>query len=78
MSEQRDLSNQATKEQIESLGRKASIYTADLSSKDSVSKIVSSVVAQGHDIDILVNCAGIQRRHPSHIFPTEDWDEVSG
>ncbi|KAJ5720653.1 uncharacterized protein N7483_008587 [Penicillium malachiteum] len=72
---QRDTSNQATKEKIESLGRKASIYTADLSSKDSVSTLVSTVLADGHDINILINCAGIQRRHPSHIFPTEDWDE---
>lgn len=30
----------------------------------------------GHDIDILVTCAGIQRRHPSHLFPKSDWDEV--
>lgn len=25
---------------------------------------------------ILVNCAGIQRRHPAHEFPDEDWNEV--
>ncbi|KAI3036902.1 hypothetical protein CBS147352_11147 [Aspergillus niger] len=23
-----------------------------------------------------INCAGIQRRHPSHLFPDSDWDEV--
>lgn len=27
-------------------------------------------------IDILVNCGGIQRRHPSHEFPDSDWNEV--
>jgi 2-dehydro-3-deoxy-D-gluconate 5-dehydrogenase len=26
--------------------------------------------------DILLNCAGVQRRHPSEKFPDEDWDEV--
>lgn len=26
--------------------------------------------------DILVNCAGIQRRHPAHEFPDDDWNEV--
>lgn len=73
---QRDTSNQATKEQIEKRGRKVTIYTADLSSQESVSALVASVVKNGHDIDILLNCAGIQRRHPSHLFPQEDWDEV--
>ncbi|EIT73402.1 dehydrogenase with different specificitie [Aspergillus oryzae 3.042] len=56
--------------------RKATIYTADLSSRESVSSLVSNVLNDGHDIDILLNCAGIQRRHPSHIFPDNDWDEV--
>ncbi|OOQ90622.1 2-dehydro-3-deoxy-D-gluconate 5-dehydrogenase [Penicillium brasilianum] len=73
---QRDTSNLSTKEQIEQLGRKASIYTADLALQPSVSKLVSTVIGDGHDIDILLNCAGIQRRHPSHVFPDEDWDEV--
>lgn len=27
-------------------------------------------------LDILVNCAGIQRRHPVQDFPMEDWNDV--
>lgn len=27
-------------------------------------------------LDILINAAGIQRRHPCEEFPKEDWDEV--
>jgi 2-deoxy-D-gluconate 3-dehydrogenase len=27
-------------------------------------------------LDILVNAAGVQRRHPSEDFPLEDWDDV--
>lgn len=73
---QRDTSNVSTKDQVEKLGRKASVYMADLASQQSVSRLVSTVIRDGHDIDILLNCAGIQRRHPSHIFPDEDWDEV--
>jgi len=30
----------------------------------------------GYKINVLVNCAGIQRRHPSEKFPTSDWNEV--
>ena len=73
---QRDTNNQETKRQIESLGRKATIVTADLASRQDVSSLVAKVINDGHDIDILLNCAGIQRRHPSHVFSGEDWDEV--
>lgn len=30
----------------------------------------------GGQLDILVNCAGIQRRHPCEAFPVEDWQAV--
>jgi 2-deoxy-D-gluconate 3-dehydrogenase len=30
----------------------------------------------GGRLDILVNAAGIQRRHPSESFPEKDWDDV--
>ncbi|KAF5015181.1 hypothetical protein F66182_13581, partial [Fusarium sp. NRRL 66182] len=72
---QRDTSNQQTKQTIESLGRKAFIYTADLSSREDVSGLTKKVLADGHDISILITCAGIQRRHPAEKFPDSDWDE---
>ncbi|OCL12120.1 NAD(P)-binding protein [Glonium stellatum] len=73
---QRDTTNQTTKTAIESLGRRAQIYTADLSSPASLSTLVPTILADGHRISILLNCAGIQRRHPAHQFPTDDWDAV--
>ncbi|PYH47373.1 2-deoxy-D-gluconate 3-dehydrogenase [Aspergillus saccharolyticus JOP 1030-1] len=73
---QRDTTNQTTKTLIESLNRKATIYTADLSNREDVTTLVPRILADGHDITILVNCAGIQRRHPSHLFPDSDWDAV--
>jgi len=75
---QRDESNTATRDEIiNRLGRKAHIHVAELSDRKSVKEIVPSVTSQGWKPDILVTCAGIQRRHPSHQFPDEDWDEVS-
>ncbi|KAL2075211.1 hypothetical protein VTL71DRAFT_153 [Oculimacula yallundae] len=73
---QRDMKNVTTKSQIESLGRKVIVYTADLASDAEVSALASKILGDGHDVDILVTCAGIQRRHPAHIFPKSDWDEV--
>ncbi|KAH8848511.1 hypothetical protein MCOR02_009274 [Pyricularia oryzae] len=73
---QRDESNLDTKSQIEALGRKATVYTCDLSSQESVEQLAPRILADGHDVSILVTCAGIQRRHPAHVFPMGDWDEV--
>lgn len=73
---QRDTSNTTTKSLIEGLGRKATIYVADLSSASDIRSITSRVIGDGHDISILVNCGGIQRRHPAEVFPDEDWNEV--
>ena len=74
---QRDFSNQTTKQEVEKLGRKATIYQADLANRDELRGLVKKVLDDGHDISILVNCGGIQRRHPAHEFPDSDWDDVS-
>lgn len=50
---------------------------AELSDRKAVKEIVPTLYSQGIKPNILVTCAGIQRRHPSHQFPDEDWDEVS-
>ncbi|TDZ15495.1 2-dehydro-3-deoxy-D-gluconate 5-dehydrogenase [Colletotrichum orbiculare MAFF 240422] len=73
---QRDESNTATRDAVLKLGRKATIYTADLSSQASVAALVPKVLADGHEIRILVNCAGIQKRHPCEKFPDDDFNAV--
>jgi len=50
---------------------------ADLSDRNSLNAAFTrSLELLGGKIDILVNCAGIQRRHPSEEFPLSDWDQV--
>lgn len=73
---QRDDSNTGTRDEIRGLGRAATIYTADLAHRDQIARLVKRVLEDGHDISILINCGGIQRRHPAEQFPDEDWDEV--
>ncbi|KAL2020486.1 hypothetical protein VTK56DRAFT_8371 [Thermocarpiscus australiensis] len=73
---QRNEADTATRDAIRNLGRKATIYTADLGSADDVSKLVPRILADGHQIRILVNCAGIQRRHPCEKFPDSDFNQV--
>lgn len=73
---QRDESATATRDAILALHRKATIYTADLSSPSSVAQLAPRILADGHQIRILINCAGIQRRHPCDQFPDADFNEV--
>ncbi|KAK8023834.1 hypothetical protein PG993_011900 [Apiospora rasikravindrae] len=73
---QRNTTATETKQAVEALGRKATVYTADLSSQDDVAKLVPKILADGHTIRILINCAGIQIRHPVEVFPDNDFNQV--
>jgi NAD(P)-dependent dehydrogenase (short-subunit alcohol dehydrogenase family) len=66
-----------TKDDVEKLGRQASIFYADLANASDMKGLVKKITDAGHDIDILINCGGIQRRHPAQQFPDDDWNEVS-
>lgn len=62
----------------QAVGQKHSTVEADLSDMQQVKTLFDRALAQSPTgvVDILVNCGGIQRRHPSTDFPEEDWDEV--
>lgn len=50
---------------------------ADLRSRDETYRAFQkSMDLLGNELDILVNAAGIQRRHSAEVFPIEEWDEV--
>ena len=61
---------------ISRLGRKVTIMAADLDSSEGVASLTRTLINDRDRLDILVNCAGVQRRHPSEQFPDADWDEV--
>ncbi|KIS66187.1 putative 2-deoxy-D-gluconate 3-dehydrogenase [Mycosarcoma maydis] len=62
----------------QSCSQKHSTVDADLSDLSQVKTLFDRALSQSPTsaIDILVNCGGIQRRHPSVDFPESDWDEV--
>ncbi len=49
---------------------------ADLSVESERIRAFGEAVATLGGLDVLVNCAGIQRRHPVQDFPMEDWNAV--
>ncbi|KAF8247146.1 NAD(P)-binding protein [Wilcoxina mikolae CBS 423.85] len=78
---QRDINNSSTRDDIMSLGRACRTVLGDLSSSASVGFIIPDLVSNDSalpngGIHILLNCAGIQRRHKAHEFPDTEWNEV--
>ncbi|ODA78271.1 hypothetical protein RJ55_05652 [Drechmeria coniospora] len=73
---QRDITETTTKCAIEALGRNAFVYKADLALPEQVAGLTSTILADGHEVRILLTCAGIQRRHKCEEFPDHDFDEV--
>ncbi len=65
-----------SQEQIETLGRRCTAITADLSKKESADTIVNTAVEEMGGVDILFNNAGIIRRAPFTEFTEKDWDDV--
>jgi 2-deoxy-D-gluconate 3-dehydrogenase len=57
------------------LGRSLRFEAVDLGDLASVEDAVARVLASG-DVDVLVNNAGTQDRHPAVDFPMEAWDAV--
>lgn len=77
---QRDITKTSTQTHILQLGGgiKCEIVEADLSDlKATREAFKKGVEVMGGQIDMLINCAGIQRRAPAVDFSDEDWNDVS-
>ncbi|MFA5851809.1 MAG: SDR family oxidoreductase [Spirochaetales bacterium] len=58
-------------------GFKCQSICVDLSDRGQLKNAFQEACALlGERVDILINAAGIQRRHPPEEFPIEDWDAV--
>ena len=64
-------------EELNAKGYKTYPIIADISDRNQVkNSFEKAMELLGNDLDIMVNAAGIQIRHPSEEFPIEDWDKV--
>ena len=57
-------------------GGRADVAVFDVTKRDAVREGVAAILARHRAIDVLVNNAGIQRRHPVEQFPDTDWDAI--
>lgn len=70
--------NERLEGSVEKLNKIGTAYAvrADLSSAEAREAAFETAVEKLGGIDVLVNCAGIQKRHFSEEFPLSDWDKV--
>lgn len=62
--------------EIEAYGVKSVSIPFDISNIAEHQLLFERVTAQLGKVDILINNAGVQKRHPAVDFPQEDWDYV--
>lgn len=61
---------------LKAQGIKAVAYAFDVTDSAAVTQAIAAIENQIGAIDILINNAGIQRRHPFTEFPEADWDAI--
>ncbi len=61
---------------IEQAGGKALALAADVSQQDQVQNLVAQTVAAFGRLDIMVNNAGIEQKHPFLEMPLEVWNKI--
>ena len=68
--------SEATRSEVEALGRKCLAFQADVSTPDEVDAMVKTALESLGHIDILVNNAGITRDQLFMRMKTEEWRDV--
>ncbi len=61
---------------IQKLGGSAEFIAVDVTSRDSITALRDAAVAGRGQVDILVNCAGVNSATPYEEIADEDWDRV--
>ncbi|MCC8195104.1 MAG: SDR family oxidoreductase [Deltaproteobacteria bacterium] len=71
-----DINEQASKAVQRELGNKVHTYAMDLSDPAGIRACVASIIRDLHDVDILINCAGIVNTLPFEEITDAAWEKV--
>lgn len=64
------------REFVQAQGRRLVLLKQDITQEGAADKVVEMAMKEFGRIDVLINNAGMQRRHPLDEFPDEDWRAV--
>ncbi|MBB2481553.1 glucose 1-dehydrogenase [Bacillus sp. APMAM] len=67
---------QATAAEIEKLGKKSYIVTADVTKREQVISVIEKIIGEAGKIDILVNNAGMNIRSKALDVTDEEWQQI--
>jgi 2-deoxy-D-gluconate 3-dehydrogenase len=65
-----------TRAAVESAGGRAETFTADLNARNGAERLVADVHARLGRLDVVVNCAGMNRRKPIEEASDDDFDTI--
>ena len=63
-------------EELERLGGRAGFCLVDVTSRESIEKLLAAALDETGRADILVNCAGVNHGSPFLDHPEEQWDRI--
>lgn len=63
-------------DEIENLGATAACFAADVSKPDEVDELIGRAVGRFGGVDVLVNNAGMEEKHPFLEMPFDVWNKV--
>ena len=73
----RDLSRGRSRvHEIEKVGGSAAFFNVDATCRESMKALLESVVAVRNNVDVLINCAGVNASTPNFEIPDDDWNKV--
>lgn len=67
---------QQCSDRVRKAGGDAMVVTVDVTEPESIERMTEEVVTQCHDVDILINAAGIVCNTPSEKMAAEEWRRV--
>jgi NAD(P)-dependent dehydrogenase (short-subunit alcohol dehydrogenase family) len=66
----------AAADAIQAMGRRTSVLTCDVTSRESLQQLHDSVCKEFGHVDILLNAAGITKRQPTLEMSDDDWNNI--
>lgn len=63
-------------EEIKKFGSEVLVIPCDIKNHEDIDNVINQAMERFQHIDILINNAGITKKHPAEKFTIEDWDNI--